>query len=107
MLHRKLSGPLNRLNATLPLQHPLNRDTTTSATGSAIVRPYLALSLIHMQVGLLNRLVLTFWATQPRNSGATMSDNPCKQEQNKNAIEATTVDHFLDRDPTLNRRGAL
>ena len=54
----KLSGPLNWLNAILSLLHALNRNRTASAIGSAIGRPYLALSRIHAQVGVLNRLVL-------------------------------------------------
>ena len=53
-----LSGPLNRLNAILSLLHPLDRYRTASAIGSAIVRPYLALSRIHAQVGVLDRLFL-------------------------------------------------
>ena len=50
-----LSGPLNRLNATLSLLLPLDRYRTPSAIGSAIGRP---LSCIQTQVGVLNRLVL-------------------------------------------------
>ena len=38
--------------------HPLDRYGTASAIGSAIVRPYLALSCIHTQVGVINRLDL-------------------------------------------------
>ena len=53
-----LSGPLNRLNARLSLSNPLDRYRTPSAIGSAIGRPYLALSRIHTQIGILNRLVL-------------------------------------------------
>ena len=53
-----LSGPLNRLNAILSLLHPLDRYRTPSAIGNAIGRPYLALSRIQTQVGVLNRLVL-------------------------------------------------
>ena len=34
-----LSGPLNRLNAILPLLHPLDRYRIPSAIGSAIGRP--------------------------------------------------------------------
>ena len=50
----------NRLNATLSLLYHLHRYRTskTSAIGSAIVRPYLALSRFEMRVGALNRLVL-------------------------------------------------
>ena len=40
-----LSGPLDRLNAILSLLQPLDRYRTPSAIGSAIGRPYLALSL--------------------------------------------------------------
>ena len=36
---RRLSGPLNRLNAILSLLHPLDRYRTPSAIGSAIGRP--------------------------------------------------------------------
>ena len=53
-----LSGPLNRLNAILSLLQPLDRYRAPSAIGSAIGRPYLALSRFHAQVGALNRLVL-------------------------------------------------
>ena len=53
-----LSGPLNRLNAILSLLHPLDRYRTPSAIGSAIGSPYLALSRIQTQVGVLDRLVL-------------------------------------------------
>ena len=54
-----LSGPLNRLNAILSLLHPLDRYRIRSARiGSAIGRPYLALSRVQKQVGVLNRLVL-------------------------------------------------
>ena len=53
-----LSGPLNRLNAILSLLQPLDHYRTISAMGSAIGRPYLALSRIHAQAGALNRLVL-------------------------------------------------
>ena len=52
------SGPLNRLNAILSLLHPLDRDRNPSAIGTAIGRPYLALSRIKIKVGVLNRLVL-------------------------------------------------
>ena len=47
----KLSGPLNRLNAILSLLRPLDSYRTPSAIGSAIGRPYLALSRIHAQRG--------------------------------------------------------
>ena len=46
---------LNWLNAILSLLHPLDRCRTRSAIGSAIGRPYLALSRIHAQVGVLNQ----------------------------------------------------
>ena len=39
-----LSGPLDRLNAILSLLQPLDRYRAPSAIGSAIGRPYLALS---------------------------------------------------------------
>ena len=52
------SGPLNQLNAILSLLDPVDHYRPYSATGSAIGRPYLALSRIHTQVGVLNRLVL-------------------------------------------------
>ena len=50
----ELSDPLNQLNAILPLLHY----RALSAIESAIGRPYLVLSRIHAQVGVLNRLVL-------------------------------------------------
>ena len=55
---RGLSGPLNRLNAMLSLLHPLDRYRTPFAIGSAIGRPYLALSRFRAQLGTLNCLVL-------------------------------------------------
>ena len=55
---RVLSVPLDRLNAILSLLQPLDRYRTPSAIGSAIGRPYLALSRIHAQAGVLDRLVL-------------------------------------------------
>ena len=55
----ELSGPLNRLSAILSLLQPLDRyGAPPSAIGSAIGGPYLALSRIPAQVGVLNRLVL-------------------------------------------------
>ena len=53
-----LMAPINRLNAILSLLQPLDRYRTPFAIGSAIGRPYLALSRIQTQVGVLNRLVL-------------------------------------------------
>ena len=53
-----LSGPLDRLNAIPSLLQPLDRYRTPSAIGSAIGRPYLALSRFRAQLGVLNRLVL-------------------------------------------------
>ena len=59
ILSRRLSGPLDRLNAILSLRHPLDRYRTPSAIGSAIGRALsLALSRIQTQVGVLNHLVL-------------------------------------------------
>ena len=55
---QKLSGPLNRLNAILSLLQPLDRYRAPSAIGSAIGRPYLALSRFRPQLGVLNRPVL-------------------------------------------------
>ena len=55
--HTVLSGPPNWLNAILSLLQPLDRYRIPSAIGSAIGRPYLALSRILAQVGVLNRLV--------------------------------------------------
>ena len=90
----RLSGPLNRLNAILSLLQPLDRYRTHSAIGSATGRPYLALSRMHAQVGVLNRLVLNrlggsnarYWrylsgphrAMQPRQENArkTFGENP-------------------------------
>ena len=69
-----LSGPLNRLNSILSLLHPLDRYRTPSAIGSAIGRPpYLALSRIQTQVGVLNRLVLNRLGAQPCDGGAIAS----------------------------------
>ena len=53
-----LSGALNRLNAILSLLHPRDCYRTPSSIESAIVRPYLALLRIRMQLEVLNRLVL-------------------------------------------------
>ena len=53
-----LSGPLNRLNAIVSLLQPLDRYRTPSAIGSAIGRPYLALSRTQAQVEVLNCLIL-------------------------------------------------
>ena len=69
---------------------------TPSAIGSAIGRPYLALSRIHAQVGVLDRLVLN--RLGPRDSGATMSQTSSKQARNKNAIGAAILNRVLDRD---------
>ena len=57
VLHH-LSGPLNRLSAKLSLLQPLDRYRTASAIASAIGRPYLTLSRIRTQAGVLNRLSL-------------------------------------------------
>ena len=80
-----LSGPLNRLNAILSLLHPLNRKGTLSAMGSAIGSPYLALSRIHTQVAVFNRLVPNR-LQEPRDSGAIVSKTTLKHSRNKNAI---------------------
>ena len=58
LLLNKLSGPLNRLNAILSLFQPFDRYGTPSAIRNAIGRLYLALSRVHAQAGVLNRLVL-------------------------------------------------
>ena len=84
----KLSGPLNRLNC----YQPLDRYRAPSAIGSAIGRPYLALSRFHTQVKALNRLVLNRFRAQPRDSGAF------KTVRNKSAIEAAILNRVLDRD---------
>ena len=54
MLIHFLSGFLNLLNAILSMLQPLKCYRTPSAIG----RPYLALSRIQTQGGVLNRLVL-------------------------------------------------
>ena len=56
--------------------------------------PYLALSRIQTQVGVLNRLV----GAQPRDSGAIVRKTPLKQARNKNAIEAAILNRVLNRD---------
>ena len=61
-----LVAPLKPLNAILSLLHHLDHQRTPSAIGTAIVMPYLALSRIDMQVGVLNRLVLNHF--EPRDS---------------------------------------
>ena len=57
------SAGCSRLNATLSLQYPLDRDRrrdrTPSAIGSAVGRPHLALSCIHAQGRSLDHLFLT------------------------------------------------
>ena len=60
--------------------------------------PYLALSRVQTQVGVLNRLVLNRWGAQPRDSGAIVSIAPLKQARIKNAIEAAILNRILDRD---------
>ena len=61
--------------------------------------PYLALSRIPAQVGVLNRLVLNrLGGAQPRDSGAIVSQTPLKQARNANAIEAASLNRVLDRD---------
>ena len=50
--------PVEKPNAILSLLHPLDCYWTPSATGNAIGRPYLALSRICTQVGVLNLLAL-------------------------------------------------
>ena len=52
------SAPLNQLNAILSLLHPPERYRTPFAIGSVIGRSYLALLASHVQVGVLNCLVL-------------------------------------------------
>ena len=53
-----LSGPLNQLNAILSPLQPLDRYRAPSAIGSAIGRPFLALSRVCAQLGVLNPPVL-------------------------------------------------
>ena len=60
--------------------------------------PYLALSRIQTQVGVLNRTVLNRLGPQPRDGDATVSKTPLKQARNKNAIEAAILNRILDRD---------
>ena len=59
VLFGELNGPLNQLNAILSLLQPLDRSRAPSAIESAIGRPYLALSRIHTQAGVLNYVVLS------------------------------------------------
>ena len=73
-----LTGPHIRLNAILSLLQPLDRYRNLSAIRSVIARPYLALSRIHAQVGVLNRLVLNRLGAQPRDSGAIVAKTPFK-----------------------------
>ena len=54
----ELRGPRNRLNAIFSLLRPLDGSRTPSTIETANGRSYLALSRIHTQVGLLNRLAL-------------------------------------------------
>ena len=49
-----LSGVLNLLNAIVSLLQLLDRYRNPSAIGSAIGKPYVALSRIHAQVGVLS-----------------------------------------------------
>ena len=44
---------------------------------------------------------------QLRDSGAIVSKTSLKQVRNENAIEAAILNHVLDHDWTLNRRGPL
>ena len=54
-----LSGPLKRLNAILSLLRLLDCYRTPSAIGSAIGRPYLAISRVHTQVAFPDCLILS------------------------------------------------
>ena len=71
--------PIQGLNAVLPLVHPLDRFRNPSTIGSAIGRPCLALSRIHTQVEVLNRLVLDnlgsstarLWCSSVENLGGS------------------------------------
>ena len=102
-----LTGPLNRLNATLSLRYPLDRNRTPSAIGSAIVWPYLTVSCIHTgritrprhpkPLRRLNRVIVVLYYA------SIVSETPWKQARNKSVIEAVIVDRLLDRDWTLNR----
>ena len=97
----ELSGPLNRLNAILSqsLLHPLDRYRTPLCDRSAIGRPYLALSRIPTEVGVLNRLVLNrLGGSTACYSGATVSKTPLKQVRNKNTTGAAILNRVLDRD---------
>ena len=102
-----LGGPLNRLNAILPLLHPLNRYRTLSAIGSAIGRPYLALCRIQTQAGALNRLVLNHLGNPTARLWCYSVKNRLKQARNKNAIGAAILNRILDRDRTLESRRPL
>ena len=97
-LGNELSGPLNQLNAILPLLQPFDRYRALSAIGSAIGRSHLALSRIQTACSL---------RAQPRDSGAIVSRTPSKQARNKNVTEALILNRVLDHDGNLNGRGPL
>ena len=90
-LKRRLSGPLNRLNAILSLIHPLDRYRTPSAIGSAI-GVALSRPISHARAGR---------SSQPPRSKplkrlnsaivAVVSKTPLKQSRNKNAIVAAIL----------------
>ena len=101
-----LSGPLNRLKAILSLLHPLERYRTPSAIGSAIGRPYLALSRIQAQAGALNRLVLDHLGSSTARLWCYSVSNPLKPAWNKNAIGAAILNRVLDRDWNFQPQGA-
>ena len=108
-LLRLLSGPLSQFNAMVSPLQPLGRYRTPSAIGSAIGRPYLALSRIHTQAGILNRLVLSHLESSTARLWCytIVTKTLRKQAQNKYAIEPAILDCALDRDWTLNCRWPL
>ena len=91
------SDSLNRLSAILSLLQPLDCYRTTSAIGSAIGRPYLALSPSTHGGSQLPRSKPPYGA-QPRDSGAIVSQTPLNKARNENAIEAAILNRVLDRD---------
>ena len=89
-------GPCTKSVLQLKSQHPVeeselwkpsDRYGTLSAIGSAIRRPYIALSRIHTQVRFLNRLVLSHPGSLI-DCGARVSKALSRQARNKNAMEA-------------------
>ena len=68
-----------------------------SAIGSAIERPYVALSHIHTQVGVLSRQ-LPPCSKPPSDCGSIVSKTILKGTRNKNSIEPAILNRILNRD---------